>query len=391
MINFLQISDKLPYPASNKADLSTKHTEIIDYAISNYDGSFSFRRKITHLMNLVSYHVLENNTSALHLLSSGDPFLIESYDVDEDILKSKLGKMYLQDKQIDWRGLTPVQNVSPTVESNDDGIPENISSDVETPSDFKPIATSIKSTTSSKFDTTDKSDLYIQYPIVPRFDTSKVIARGVVDSCEYRVYYTEPAIPTRQCEISATTDINLMSDSDFYKLYPKQFIRTRSPNMYVPQVNMGYHDKLGAIFPVSGYSESQVLDNIVRYPHLYKMFRNVNGNPVTMYRDIEINGELYPISDVWKELPESNVIPYNVDFMKEYVVRRYLLERDIGKVEHRYPIWGEFGEFLTLITTPKEYSSWGYKDTLEMAKTCVSSRVNLKISRNPVLRRLNLV
>lgn len=387
MINFLQIPDTLSYPARIKADLSTKHTAIVDYAIKHYDGSFAFRRKITQLLNVISYHVMENDTDVLHSWDESDPFNIDMESIEDDIIKSVIGKLYLQDKQINWNGLVVADSddvSTETIEKVPDDRPEFVPKSVVT-SKF------IVNTEPENFNVTDKSDLYIQYPVVPRFDISRVVARGKVDDCDYRVYTSEPSIPTRQCEISLTTDISKLSDIDFYNLYPNQFIRTRSATMYVPQVNMGYHEKLGAIFPVNGFTEIDVLDNIIKYPHLYKMFREVNGEPVTMYRDIEINGELYPISEIWKELPESSVIPYNVDFMKEYVVRRYLLERDIKKIQHKYPIWGEFGEYLTLISTQSDYRAWGHTNTLEIAKTCVSSRVNLKISRNPVLRRLNLV
>jgi hypothetical protein len=94
---------------------------------------------------------------------------------------------------------------------------------------------------------------------------------------------------------------------------------------------------------------------------------------------------------MWRRLPESLVIPYNKEFIKEYVVRRYLLERDISGVEHRYKLYGTLEPFLTLFTTAQEYSKMGYSDSIMLAHSCVTARVSYKQTRNPVLRRLSNV
>ena len=77
--------------------------------------------------------------------------------------------------------------------------------------------------------------------------------------------------------------------------------------------------------------------------------------------------------------------------MKEYVVRRYLLERDISNVQHRYPLWGSLDPFLTLFMPPDEYIKYGYTDIIDLARKCVESRVSYRKSRNPIVRRLSNV
>ena len=76
------------------------------------------------------------------------------------------------------------------------------------------------------------------------------------------------------------------------------------------------------------------------------------------------------------------------DFIKEYVTRRYILERDIKHIDHKYPIFGDLSPFLTLFMPRENYESLGY-DTEDIAIRCIISRVDYKKSRNPVIRRLN--
>jgi hypothetical protein len=161
--------------------------------------------------------------------------------------------------------------------------------------------------------------------------------------------------------------------------------------MYQDCPGLENHPILGLILPISGFTRKQVVDNIVKYPHIYKLTRYVDNELVSFYTSIEVNKELHKISQYWNTLPEAEKLPYTRDFVKEYVVRRYLLERDIRGIEHEFPLFGELHPFLTLFTTPEIYAELGYKDPLSLAVNCVNSRVAFKRSRNPVLRRLDNV
>jgi hypothetical protein len=158
--------------------------------------------------------------------------------------------------------------------------------------------------------------------------------------------------------------------------------------MYEPREGLKLHPKLGLLLPIKNYTEDQLIDNLVKYPHLFKLLRQIGSDICSFYVHIEIDGKLSGILDVWDDLPDTKLIPKQSEFVKEYVVRRYLLERDIDHVDHKYPLFGKLEPFLTLCMTSAEYAELGYKDAITLAKQCVVSRVNYKISRNPIVRRL---
>lgn len=367
MISFTQIPVKLKYPVAVKSKLSSIHSCIISLVIPKYSGTFKERLKIVDILNSISYSVICNDTISFDWT---DPSVLDKIEIiDSDICKSVIGDIYLNEKKILW-------DIEPVVSSN--------------VSEAEPILQSKSSLISDEVPT-PKEALYIRPPQVPRFDNSKVVVSGKIDDSYYVIRPSLPEVPSSQNEISATTDVSLFTSADLRRLYPNRFIPTRSPVLYERSPNMAFHEKLGVILPINGYSESQVIDNIIKYPHLFRLTKLVDNKVVSFYTTIELDGELYKLSEIWKSLPESNVIPYNTDFMKEYVVRRYLLERDVDNIEHKYPMVGTLDPFLTLFTTPADYVQFGYSNIDEIAEQCVKSRVSYKRSRNPVLRRLENV
>lgn len=369
-IEFSQIPAKLRYPRHVQGKLSSLHSDIITYVSTIYDGSHELRSKTIRLMNTITRYVVEGDTFPAGW-SSARPF--DRIEIEDELtLKEELGDLYINPKEINW-------DVSILVESN------KVSKSSDT---SKPVQEKKSSQNKIKvIQETDKSDLYIQPPLVPQFDINKVWMSTIVDDTQYCIYTSIPLIPTKQNEISVTTDVNMMSDSQLMNLYPNNFIKTRSPVMYEPLDNIKYHPQLGLILPIEGYTESQLIDNIIKYPHLFKLSKVKDGEPISFYNTIEIDGELQKVSDVWNELSDTSLIPYTADFVKEYVVRRYLLERDVKGVQHSFPMYGELNPFLTLFTTYSDYIHWGYTDVIDIARKCVQSRVLYKRSRNPVLRR----
>ena len=236
---------------------------------------------------------------------------------------------------------------------------------------------------------TSKEDLYIRPPSIPRFDISSPYLDKIINNTHYTIYRSLPEVPITQSQISVTTDIDRMTDMDLLRLYPNTFIRTRSATMYESHSNMELDEDIGVIFPICNYTADQIKDNIIRYPHIFKLMRMIDNKIVSFYSNIEIDGVLYNTLEIWDTLPDSKYIPRNSEFIKEYVVRRYLLERDIDKIDHKYPIFGALDPFLTLFTTKEDYIRMGYRDTLNIARQCVISRVNYKQSRNPILRMVN--
>ena len=132
------------------------------------------------------------------------------------------------------------------------------------------------------------------------------------------------------------------------------------------------------------------MDNVIRYPHFYRLQKVIDNTCDNFYTTIEIDGELHRTLDVWDSLPESAFIPKSAEFIREYVIRKYLLERDYLDIHHRYMMYGTLDPFITLIAPAETYKSWGYTDVLSIAKNCVNARVSYKRSRNPVLKRLGV-
>lgn len=385
MIPFTQIPDKLPYPQNVKSVLSTAHSAVVTAVMNSYSGSFRQKQQIINIMNSISYYYVVGDSIPASW-SVDEPFKFSDF-IDDDICRNVLGNIYLNVKDIQFdiavtntfvpNFLKEIKTVKDEPKSEDITLYVRKKEDAEQPV-MKPVKP------------TDKEDLYIQCPSIPRFNFKNPVISGVKNDTYYVVYESLPIIPTKQSEISATTDISKMTDIDILNLFPNRTIQTRSSIMYEKFPGLKFNDKVGTIFPISGFSDEQILDNIIKYPHLFRLSKIVDDNIVSFYSTIEIDGVLYPISDVWKDLPESKVIPYNADFIKEYVVHRYLLERDILGVDHKYKMFGTLYPYLTLFMTADDYERFGYTDTVKLGRACVYARVSYKKSRNPVYRILGV-
>lgn len=372
---FSQITAQLKYPPAVKAQLIQIHSEIVTTIINKQTFTNKELKSVVQIVNTLSYRVLNHEDLGWN---SAFPLSCNTL-VDDIVVREYLSpkSMYVAFNDINWES---------------DGITKIASADA-TPVELTPLpqlstANIPKPKISSESVLTPKENLYIQPPVIPRFSTKDLYASINYDESLHCIYKSLPTVPTKQNEISITTDVSMMTSRDLMKLYPKQFIRTRSAAAYEYSYELEYDEKLGLILPIKNYTRAQLIDNLIKYPHLYKLMKVVDGEIVNFYTTIEIDGELHKTSEVWKTLPEASKIPYNTDLVKEYVVRRYLLERDVDNVVHKYPMFGTLDPFLTLFTTPEDYAQYGYTNAEELARCCVRSRVSYKQSRNPILRRL---
>lgn len=382
-VEFSQIPAKLNYPRQIKGKLSSLHSDIITYVSSIYDGSYNLRSKTVRLLNTLTWYLVNGDALPPGWSSTINPF--DNIDIEAElVLKEQLGNLYINPRDINWDIAVVASNTTVEIESSEDDETE----DEATAPIVSQTHQAHKTNKVKLIQETDKSDLYIAPPSVPQFDTRKPWMSTLIDDTVYCIYTSIPLIPTKQNEISVTTDVNMMSEAQLLNLYPNNYIKTRSPLLYEPLDGCKYHSQLGVILPIEGFTEEECIDNIIRYPHLFKLSKIKDGEVISFYNTIEIDGELKKISEVWKVLPDTSKIPYTADFVKEYVVRRYLLERDHDKVQHKYPMYGELDPYLTLFTTPTDYIQWGYSDIVGIAKMCVESRVAYKRSRNPVMRRI---
>lgn len=372
-MKFTQITDKLNYPAKYRGKLSTLHAGIITYVIENFQNKGSYRSQVIGLLNTISYYILEGDTlpSDWSITNPFENLDIVSQYVCEDRLNPD--KLFIRTRDVEW-----------DIEAKD-----HPTEAVEAYAEVKNTKNTKKSRkVTAESAPTPKEHLYIRPPTVPQFDTSKPWLKQSVNGIHYTIYTSLPEIPTQQCQISVTSDVSKMTTADCMKLYPNCHIRTRPAAMYVEHPGLTLDEDVGILIPIIGFSPSQIKDNIVRYPHWFKLTRVIDDNVVSFYLHIEIDGKLYDTLEVWNSIPESKQMPRNADFIKEYVVRRYLLERDLQGVKHNYPIFGTLDPFLTLFTTPDNYKDMGYPDAAEYARQCVVSRVNYKSSRNPIIRQV---
>lgn len=380
MIRFTELSESLPYPPIVRGQLSTIHAKIINYAASNFMMTYRFRSQVVNAMNAASYIVISGD-SLPDDWNLDDP-LVNIPSFDDDLLKTQLNGLYLSEKNINW-DLEEVDKAIIEIGSST----THHQSDINDPHSIKPAKNLLsKLPVSSK--QTSKESLYLKPPEFPQFDKNRIWCAMNDEYNQYIIYTSLPIIPSCQNEISVTTELMNMSDSDLLNLYPNCFIPTRFSGCYTKYDFLKYDDLLGTILPIEGFTEEQVIDNIIKYPHFYKLYRVVDSQIVSFYTQIEIEGKLHDTLAVWESLPESKLIPRNSDLIKEYVIRRYLLERDVLGIHHVFPLFGELDPYITLFMSPDSYIERGYKDLIDMAKCCVKSRIDYKRSRNPILRRL---
>lgn len=385
MLKFTQIPDKLQYPLAVKGQLSTLHSSVITYVASHFKRTLKYRQSVLDAMNTLSYLVVSGDHIPADW-SESDPLNIHT--VDETLCKEVLGNIFLEDRKLHW----DVSETDDTIDTGDAKrgmqdtgstiIVSSSSQPVDIPSPSKVIVS-----TSAKL--TAKSDLYLRAPTVPQFDVSQPWRTGVSNGELLVIYKSLPEVPRKQNEISVTTDPSLFTDADYIHLYPNHFIQTRWADLYSEVPGIKYHPDLGLILPIDGFTEDEVIDNIIKYPHFFKLHKVIDGQLSSFYKTIEIDGHIHPTLQIWDSLPESKVIPRYTDLVKEYVIRRYLLERDLKKIDHTYKMHGTLDPYLTLFTTPAHYSQLGYTDVLSLAKQCVAARISYKQSRNPILRRLD--
>lgn len=393
-IKFTDISEKYAVNNIVKGKLSSAHAMLITYVVKHFKDTRKFKQDVVDALNLLTYAVYTDDPMLLSW-STKQPFQTMPENISTETIEEVLGELFLDIDSIEW-------DVEP-VFSDDEPLPiESFKVEKTVPkmpleptiskpeTEVEPVKSSANYSVINplKSTKTEKQDLYIQSPIIPQFNYNSKWYSGIVDGEEYVIYSTLPEIPTKQNEISCTTDVTKMTDSELLRLFPDRHIHTRAPVMYEEVEGLKLHPTLGLLLPIKNYTEEQLIDNTVKYPHLFKLARKVNDDVFSFYLHIEINGELHSILDVWDDLPDTKLIPKQSEFVKEYVVRRYLLERDIDHVEHKYPMFGKLDPFLTLSMPASMYMNFGYNDSVSLAKRCVVSRVNYKISRNPIVRRL---
>ena len=377
-IRFTSISENYKVHRNFKATLSGLYSSVITYVMRHFDGTLVYKQTVVKILNIITYAAY-----AAEILPTtwniNNPF-VNIPDIDDETLEETLGSIYLTVDAIDW-DIEAVEAPTPVI-AGTSFRPATYTS--------TPVLTPVKDVTIKE---TPRTDLYIQAPELPQFDITKPWIQKQCGADMMTIYTTLPEIPKRQRDISITTDVTKMTDTDLLNLYPNVFIRTRASDMYIPQTNMDFDKDLGVILPIDDYSKEQVIDNIIKYPHLYKLARmqklpnELMPKLVSLYAYMEIDGELVDTLEVWDSLEISKWIPKNAEFIKEYVTRKYLLDMEYKGFVPKYPIYGTLDPYLTLFMPASDYVKRGF-NAIDLAKKCVESRVSYKQSRSPILRRI---
>lgn len=386
-IRFTEIPERLKYSAKYQGVLSSLHSDIICRVSETFSGSQNEKHAITDILNYVSFMYYRDGRLPDDW-NIEDMFNSISY-VEPYKLKSVLGETFIRYSDISW-------NIEPVFISDDKSlkIPDYKSPEISD-SKFTPagmVSKPVPTNNSTLKEISTISDISLYGPVIPRIDTSKIYTRSSIDGTIYCIYHSLPEIPSKQCEISLTTDPDTLSDFDYLNLYPNNVLNVRNAEMYKEYTGLYTHPLLGVIFPIEDFTQDQIIDNIIRYPNVEDIFRigTVAGNKkfITFGKYIEIDGKLELTKNVWDGFKNIENIPKTKEFIQEYVVRRYILEKEIKNIQHNYEMFGILDEYLSLFMPISEYNNLGYTDNLGMAKKCVMSRISYISSRNPVLRRI---
>ena len=410
-IRFTEIPDKIGRGNSKFPVLTSIYSEIVQTAISTFQNTRKFKQDVVDSINITTYIVLVDRNTRVKL--NADALDINNYPDLEDAID----KWYLTIDSIDWNIESTASEVGQApdtkpveqqiVESTSTPDPRVVPVDlpvvpITEPQKPAPVKKAVKPT--------PKTNLYIQCPSYPQFDINSLWKVGYDkdNNKMIGIYKSLPEIPRCQQEVSCTTEPGKMSRDDLLKLFPNHFIPTRQQELYVSidGYELEYDPLLGAILPIGDgkYTREQLIDNIIKYPHLFQVNRDYSNTGIVskypddgfiqpIYSYIEIDGKLYSTSEIWDSLPDTKKIPPNSKYMKEYVVRRYLLERDIDGIEHKYPMIGDLRPYLTLFMPPEQYLERGHITDLQdsaaaLARKCVEARVAYHQSVNPMIKRI---
>lgn len=368
-MKYSEIIDYLPkhYPKNctqaEKEALSSSHNAILEYGNHNIVKSRKSKKRIIDAVNAVSYAVITGEDFDLDF--DKDTIVVGPKHISVEQCWGTLKSLYIDLSDI----VFDIEMSEPEIKSNTSSTPkirktkalEKAEPEIETPKEY----------------------LYLKAPQYPRFDATKYWFNTYIGKEQFYMHPSLPIIPEKQSDISCTTEVDKMTDSELLRLFPNHLIRTRAPIMYEPLNDIPMDKDLGLLIPIEGYTSEQIRENIIKYPHLFQLTRIYNNEELNFYKHIEIDGKLCDIIETWDSLPISRKLPKTVEFIKEYVARKYLLDRDNG-VQQKFPLRGSLEPYLTLFAPPEFYTGM---NPIELAKTCVKTRIKYLQSRNPFLER----
>lgn len=349
--------------------ISSLDSKIIDYIQATPDFKPRDMIKIVRKMNSLAYQVIIGDYIDFDVSTeSGYNSIMLIDDVE---CSSKLGNLFIDVADVMW-----------DVEYSENAPIVSETLIQESYNDESFVDPTNKNSTDS--------DISLSFPKVPRFDPNKVWAIGKdIYGRLIPIHPTLPEIPTVQNEISITTNVSKFSKQDLLNLFPNKRLRPRHDELYQKIDGFEWDPVLGYIPKILDFTKEQIVENLIKYPKFNYMYREFGeDNRVNFTSFLESNENLVPLKVAVEVVPDMVALPKSKIFYMDYIVRRYLLERDVLGIEHKFPLYGTFDPFITLFTTMEEYAALGYSDFESMAKQCVIGRVKFYQSRNPLVRGL---
>lgn len=377
-MRFSEISEKTKYPPQYKAQIQTIVSDIISYVSTHIPERLQGKKSIIDCINKIAFLIVSGDSIpdnwTVDMLNEGLP------EIGPNELIETLGDCYLYISDITWDITEGTFSAIPII---------NV---MDLPKTKTPVMAAEKPTPEiEKVRESCIEDIMLM-PKAPQFDIKSVNKSRVIDELQYTLYNSVPRIPTRQCEISMTTNVDEMTEKELLALFPKKILYPRSAELYGNIEGVKQDDVLGNLILINGYSEKQMIDNIIKYPYIHNLKRlgkSANGyKQVDFWKYIEVDGEIQKTLEIWEENPKFKNLPKNKAIIEDVVVRNYLLKQDSrAKQKYQFGIYGELQPFLMLFMPVEKYAEYGYTDAVDLARQCVVARVNYIKSRNPVLRK----
>lgn len=387
-MRFSEIGEVVQYPPQYKAKIQTVVSDIISYVSTHIPERLQGKRDIISCINRIAYLIISGDGIpvgwSVDMLCDGLP------TVSDTTIMDTLGNcfIYLTDVVWDIQENSAVMAAPKivTLSSLNSGTIPSIHTD-------KAVTPTVGNSTVEKSTVDSTIEDIALYPKAPQFDIKNINMSKVVDDLQYVLYNSVPTIPTRQCEISMTTNVDAMTDKELLALFPNRILYPRSAELYAEIDGVERDDILGNLITVGGWSKKQMIDNIIRYPYIHnlkRLGRTPNGyRQVDFWKYMEVDGEMHKTLDVWDTHKKFSGLPKNKAVIEDVVVRNYLLKQSSkSKDKYQFGIYGELLPHLMLFLPIDVYADFGYKDPVDLARQCVISRVAYIRSRNPVLQKL---
>lgn len=221
-----------------------------------------------------------------------------------------------------------------------------------------------------------------------RVNFDKVWHSGTCDGETFVIGTSLPEIPELQCDISITTNVDRMTIADLIHLYPTREFKEFRHYMTDRFEGCPYDKYVSSYVPIPGYTQEQLIQNIIKYPFPHEYRRFINDQFVEVWKQVEIDGELVDIVKAFDQSELYGKVQRCRRVLQEYGYRKAMLDLEYGKAVN-YPLIGDIQPYLALVFPEYVYKELGY-DTVDLARKSVISRVSLLRSVNPVIRRIGL-